>query len=252
MAVHSFARRCVMKSRVLLQGRLGSYDMAASLLENKAGLEVGGPSEVFKRRHAFLPVYRVIARLDNCDISSETTWASHSELFCFNPNKPLGKNIFCEGSNLAIVGDRTYDFVLSSHNLEHFANPVKALKEWQRVTVKGGVLILVLPNYRHTFDHSRQPTTVSHMLADFEQNTPETDLSHLTDILENHDRHLDPAAGTPDEFRRRSLANHENRCLHHHVFNERNIGELLPALGMEVLSLETAWPFHIFAIARMP
>lgn len=226
--------------------------MAVSLLENKTGLEIGGPSEVFCRSRSWLPVYRHIGRLDNCDFSSKTIWAGHSEQFSFDAQKVPGKNIFCDGSDLATVNDETYDFILSSHNLEHFANPVKALKEWQRVTVKGGVLILVLPNYRHTFDHRRQPTAVSHMMADFEQNTAETDLSHLADILENHDLDLDPGAGTSDNFRMRSLGNYENRCLHQHVFDEQNIGELLTTLGMKVLALETAWPFHIFAIARMP
>lgn len=252
MASGQFLNRIVMKLRTLLQGRLRCYDMAVSLLANRTGLEIGGPSEVFRRSRSFLPIYRHIDGLDNCDISSETAWAKHSEFFSYDPKKSPGKNIFCDGSDLSIIGDQTYEFVLSSHNLEHFANPVKALKEWQRVTVKGGALVLVLPNYRHTFDHRRKPTAVSHMLHDFEQDVPETDLSHLPDILENHDLSLDPAAGTTDNFRKRSLANYENRCLHHHVFDEQNTHDLLTTLGIRVLALETAWPTHIFVIANMP
>lgn len=234
----------------MLQGSLRCSQTAVRLLENKSGLEIGGPSEVF-RMERLLPVYSHIQNLDNCDFSSSTTWAKHSTSFVFGPGKVAGKNIFCDGSNLAVIPDRSYDFVLSSHNLEHFANPLKALTEWRRVTRPGGVLVLVLPNYRHTFDHRRKPTPVSHMMADFKANTLETDLSHLPDILANHDLELDPAAGTLEQFRERSLANFENRCLHHHVFNERNAHEFLTAAGLNVLAVETAWPFHIFAIAEM-
>jgi hypothetical protein len=48
------------------------------------------------------------------------------------------------------------------------------------------------------------------------------------------------------------MANFENRCLHHHVFDEQNARDLLVALGMDVLTVEAAWPFHIFVVARMP
>jgi SAM-dependent methyltransferase len=226
--------------------------MALSLLENKTGLEIGGPSQLFGWRHSLLPVYRHIRSLDNCDISSKTTWTTHSNAFSFDPEKTPGKNIFCDGSDLGVVRDRSYDFVLSCHNLEHFANPVKAIKEWQRVTVDNGLLILVLPHYRYMFDHRRQPTPVGHMLADFEQNTPETDLSHLEEILKLHDLSRDPAAGSWEQFRERSQVNFENRCLHHHVFEEQNTYELLTTLGMEVLSIETVWPIHIFVVAKMP
>ena len=118
------------------------------------------------------------------------------------------------------IADHTYDFILSSHNLEHFANPVKALQEWKRVTRPGGGLILVLPDYSKTFDHRRTPTTVDHMFEDFERDTQEDDLTHLPEILEKHDISLDPGVASADEFHRRSLDNFNNRCLHHHVFDE--------------------------------
>jgi hypothetical protein len=89
------------------------------------------------------------------------------------------------------------------------------------------------------------------MLEDFERNTQEDDLSHLPDILQAHDLSMDRAAGSADEFRSRSLNNFTNRCLHHHVFNERNSRDLLTSVGMEVLAVESAFPYHIFLLARM-
>lgn len=198
-----------------------------------------------------MPIYDSVGSLDNCDFSSETTWASHANSYVFSVRKAPGKSIFCEGSNLEGMADDTYDFVLSSHNLEHFANPVKALKEWQRVIRPGGGLILVLPNYKKTFDHRRKPTPVAHMLEDYEQNTSEEDLTHLSEILCEHDLSRDPAAGTAENFRERSLNNFANRCLHHHVFDESNSRDLLTQLGMQVLAVETAAPCHIVLLAHV-
>lgn len=47
---------------------------------------------------------------------------------------------------LASVADATYDFVHSSHCLEHLADPVEALKHWFRVLKPGGHLIMLLPD----------------------------------------------------------------------------------------------------------
>lgn len=217
----------------------------------KSGLEIGGPSAVF-RRDGPVPIYDALGFLDNCDFSSDTVWAQHSQDFVYSPKRPHGKSFFCEGTNLAPVASDRYDFVLSSHNLEHFANPVKALYEWQRVLRPGGALVLVLPYYRNTFDHRRTPTPVADMLADFERNVGEDDLSHLPEILEKHDLALDPPAGTFENFKQRSLDNFNNRCLHHHVFDETNSHDLLNATGFEVLALDMVAPLHLCLLARLP
>jgi ubiquinone/menaquinone biosynthesis C-methylase UbiE len=243
--------RALRRARLLLQGRLSCFDAALSLVKDKVGLEIGGPSRIFQRRYGPLPIYEHVAALDNCDFSPSTVWEKHSEDYVYSRGKAPGKNIICDGSALSVVPDNSYDFILSSHNLEHFANPVKALKEWQRIARPGAGLVLVLPNHANTFDHRRQPTAVSHMLDDFNRDTQEDDMTHLSEILQLHDLSMDPPAGTAEEFRQRSLNNFTIRCLHHHVFNENNSRELLTEIGMTVLAVETALPFHIFLIARM-
>lgn len=215
---------------------------------NKCGLEIGGPSEVFRRRQP-LELYRSVGTLDNCDFSRSTVWAKQQESYTFDAEKNPGKSIFCDGSDLVTVQNSSYDFVLSSHNLEHFANPVKALKEWRRVLRPSGALILVLPNYRRTFDHRRKPTSVDHMIEDFDRNIGEDDLTHLTEILEKHDLSRDPAAGSLEQFRQRSLDNFSNRCLHHHVFDKKNSSELLQRTGFKVHSVYLAFPCHICIVA---
>lgn len=44
------------------------------------------------------------------------------------------------------VPDESYDFVSSSHTLEHMVDPAVSLKNWWRVVRPGGYLILYLPH----------------------------------------------------------------------------------------------------------
>jgi SAM-dependent methyltransferase len=224
---------------------------ARPLVEGKAGLEIGGPSAVFQQNQP-LPIYPLVGSLDNCDFSRATTWAAHSDAFRYSPTRPPGKNIFRDATDLAGIPDRSYDFILSSHNLEHFANPVRAIEEWKRVLRPRGAMVVVLPHHQHTFDHRRTPTSIDHIFEDFARNTGEDDLTHLPEILEKHDLQRDPGAGSAEEFHRRSLANFENRCLHHHVFDQANSRELLRRCGLEVTFADFARPFHILLLARLP
>jgi SAM-dependent methyltransferase len=228
--------------------RLAMFNLALPLVENKAGLEIGGPSPLFRRWNQPLPIYDHVGTLDNCDFARDTRWASHSREYLYSPRKKPGKTFFSEGFDLAEIAEGSYDFVLSCNNLEHMANPVKALKEWRRVTRQGGALVLVLPYYARTFDYRRQPTPVAHMLEDFERGTQEDDLTHLPEILELHDLRMDPGAGSFDQFRLRSLDNFKNRCLHHHVFDQNNSRELLEKVGMEVIAVER-FSCHLFLLA---
>ena len=236
--------------KVTREGQLKSFELYLPYIQGKRGLEIGGPSDLFKKGSA-IPVYEEAEIVDNCDFSKATVWAEHSEVFVFNREKTAGSTFFCEGSALNCISDASYDFVLSSHNLEHLANPIKALQEWQRVLKPDGALVLVLPYYRDTFDHLRQPTSVEHLFNDFEQGIGEDDLTHLPEILEKHDLTKDIAAGSKQDFHKRSLNNFSNRCLHHHVFDKRNSRELLSRVGFKVLSLEIVISPNICVLARL-
>jgi SAM-dependent methyltransferase len=226
--------------RIILRRRVSSIARFRRTVERKYGLEIGGPSGAFQDS-GILPVYRYIARLDNVVFSASTVWAEDS-----------GSSIICDATDLNSIPDGKYDFVLSCHNLEHIANPIKALYEWQRVLTDCGSLILIVPDYRYTVDHRRAPTTVAHMLQDYEQGIDEHDLTHIPEVLDLTDLSRDPATGTKDEFRARSLRNFENRCLHHHVFDTKNSRELLEAVGFSVQLVETVRPHHIVLLARLP
>src|SRR5206468_928437 len=143
-----------------------------------------------------------------------------------------------------------YDFLLASHCLEHMANPSCAFHEWLRVLKKKGVIFLVLPDKAGTFDHRRPVTAFSHLVRDLEMQTPEDDFTHLKEILTLHDLALDPPAGNLAAFEKRSRANFQNRCLHHHVFDLPLMREIFDYFGVETVLSTTAKPFHLIAIGR--
>ncbi len=235
----------------VVQNLLGPWGKAQRIflrhVKHRAGLEIGGPSDVFGDA-GILPLYRYIRKLDNCVFSAETIWEGRrleGQTFTYHPKKPAGFNFIRESTDLKGIKTGGYDFLLASHTLEHSTNPIKALKEWIRVVKPGGPIIVILPHYKHTFDHRRQPTPVSHMVEDYERDMDEKDETHLNEILALHDLSLDPPAGTPQQFQARSLLNIENRCLHHHVFDENNSRGLLEAAGLDVENLRVVSPFHI-------
>lgn len=50
------------------------------------------------------------------------------------------------GDNLHMFESESMDYVTSRHNIEHYANPIKALHEWYRVLKKGGRLGISTPD----------------------------------------------------------------------------------------------------------
>lgn len=223
-----------------------------ALVREKTGLEIGGPSRVFARGQ-LLPVYPVAARIDNVNFSTQTTWEEglrDGGEFRFDPNRAPGRQWIRDAVALTGVIDASYDFILSSHCLEHVANPLCALQEWHRVTRAGGHLVLILPDPQHTFDHRRPVTTLDHLREDRTGNRAESDATHVPEVLALHDLDRDPWAGSAENFRERVSRNAENRCIHHHVFNLSLITAMLADVGWHVLATEKARPLHLIALAE--
>jgi predicted SAM-dependent methyltransferase len=55
-------------------------------------------------------------------------------------------DITTSGDNLYMFKDSVLDYVVARHNLEHYTDPIKTLKEWKRVLKKGGTLGIVIPD----------------------------------------------------------------------------------------------------------
>lgn len=52
-----------------------------------------------------------------------------------------------DAQHLATIPDESFDFVYSSHCLEHLQDVATALRNWVRVARRGGYLYIVVPDY---------------------------------------------------------------------------------------------------------
>ena len=237
--------------RALRHDRLHDPGAFVEPLRGGCGLEVGGPSALFRTGGA-LPAYPALERVDGIQFAAETWWHGRMEEGRYDPGEPGrgGRLWIREGSDLSPLPDAGYDAVLSSHVIEHFANPLGALREWVRVLRPGGHLLVVLPHRDGTFDHRRPVTPLEHLVDDERRGTTEADDTHFEEVLRLHDLRRDPPAGGPEGLRERVLANPRNRMLHHHVFVTRSALAMLDHLGLEIRAAEARWPHDIYVRAR--
>lgn len=211
------------------------------------GLEIGGPSAIF-RRGDILPVYDAAQRVDNVTFARETRWEGNvgaGENFEFDRRKAPGTQFILDGGDLAELPAQAYDFVVSSHMLEHSANPLKVLQSWNRVLKPEGALLLVLPHRDSSFDHRRPITTIDHLVSDFEHDRGEDDTTHFEEILALHDLRRDPGQQSSEALEIWVRSNSKNRGAHHHVFDLRVSIEMMSWSGYQVRDAESVLPMHI-------
>jgi SAM-dependent methyltransferase len=136
--------------------------------------------------------------------------------------------------------DSSLDYVASSHVLEHLPDPAGAIVEWYRCVKPGGVIYMVVPDRRLTFDRHRPRTKVSHLIEDFERKTKPSDPTHIDDFFDHLDwKRFNPALKPEDvpAFREQHRggdhqAAREGRMvnIHFHVFEKPDLLALLEAL----------------------
>lgn len=84
-------------------------------------------------------------------------------------------DVVAPGDDLPFEDD-SHDFVFTSHVIEHFPDPIRALLEWQRVARR--YVVAVVPHKERTFDSDRPPSTVEELLE-----------RHRTSFDSDEDRH---------------------------------------------------------------
>ncbi|MGZ3945708.1 MAG: methyltransferase domain-containing protein [Mucilaginibacter sp.] len=225
--------------------------MVKRYMAGKRGLEIGGPSQIFSDK-GYFPVYSIANAIDGCNFSNQTVWENViTEGQNYNyEDRALGYQYIKDASDLESIESEKYDFVLSSHSLEHIANPIKAINEWLRVLKKGGVLLLIVPDKNYTFDHKRPYTKFEHLIDDHERGTTEYDLTHLDEILSLHDLSLDLPAGNIDQFKQRSRDNFINRCLHQHVFDFALLEQIFDYFNLKVIFKKASRPCHLIIMGK--
>jgi len=76
-------------------------------------------------------------------------------------------DIVDDGESLASVSNDSQKFIIASHFFEHAKNPILFLFSCLRVLKVGGIILLVIPDKRHTFDIDRPLTSFDHIDLDY-------------------------------------------------------------------------------------
>jgi len=74
--------------------------------------------------------------------------------------------------------DNVWDFVINSHAVEHFYDPIKAIKEWLRVTKPGGYVFIIAPHKERTFDRDRPRSTLAEIIDRHEHPNPPVPMNY--------------------------------------------------------------------------
>jgi SAM-dependent methyltransferase len=149
-----------------LRWRLGQrreYELAARYLGGLSGVEIGGCA------HNRFPVDAInidrYAQMDTIYKDEERRLSGTA----------LAVDLVAPGDDLPLE-DNSVDFVLASHVIEHFPDPIKALLEWNRVATD--YIFLVVPHRDRTFDSDRELTPVDELLE-----------RHASGFRSDEDRH---------------------------------------------------------------
>jgi SAM-dependent methyltransferase len=76
-------------------------------------------------------------------------------------------DVVASGDDLPFA-DNSYDFVFSSHVIEHFPDPIKTLREWVRVSRSR--VVVIAPHRDRTADSDRPLSTVDELLQRHREN----------------------------------------------------------------------------------
>jgi SAM-dependent methyltransferase len=194
--------------------------MIIEYFKQKTMLEIGGPSRLL---HGAYNLANSITFLN-----LPCSMAVHSQ-YSYPPNtiKVVNGDASDEKCFLENFSDEKFDLLITSHTLEHFANPLKALSLWKKCLVRGGLVVNIVPNKLHCWDRNREYTTFEHILSDFENNTMEDDMTHLHEsscMIESRPSYYSDVGNK-----------NESRVIHHHVYSTDVLAKCHEYCGFKTL-----------------
>lgn len=106
---------------------------------------------------------------------TDTSWVKEQIENCGEAAKV---DVVADGTKLPFY-DGQWDFVVSSHCLEHNWDTLGALKEWIRVVKPGGFVFTIFPNPEKTFDKGRPRTKLTELIARHNGSWPRPNMEGL-------------------------------------------------------------------------
>lgn len=147
-------------------GAFPASRLATSILKDLHGVEIGGS--------AGNPFGLRTINVDVVDHrQNDTNYAVEQRRVC---GDVMAVDRLAVGNRLPFA-DQEYDYVIASHVIEHFYDPISAIVEWVRVSRR--FVYLIVPHRDRTFDRARDCTCVAELVARYAETGQE----------EHEDRH---------------------------------------------------------------
>ncbi len=128
-------------------------------LDGRRGLEIGGAA------HNPFGLKTL-----NVDYSSSNTTAFKQAEYSYC-GECLKVDIAAPGDKLPFK-DNTWDFVINSHVLQYFYDPVAAVEEWFRVIKPGGYIFMIIPHKDKTSEWNKPRTRLAEIVERHEHFNP--------------------------------------------------------------------------------
>ena len=145
-----------------------------------------------------------------CGISPPYSY--EESLTLIQPDAVAHDSHICDAHHMNVYQDEEFEYVYSSHVLEHLWDPVTALKNWYRICKTGGYMVLTVPaKYRYekknnlpskwNEDHKRF-YTISLLASEIEQALEPNSylIEHLQDCADGFDWSIPPSQHSSGEY----------------------------------------------------
>lgn len=198
------------------------------ILKDKNGIEFGGPTELFYNSIFNMMLYNHV-NLDGGNIFENNYFQNNIDENNYTYGGKVGRqyNIDCTSEYDIKKIEKKYDFILTSHVIEHIANPIKTLLSWNEILKNDGYILSIIPDYKFCFDRNRPLTTIKHLIDDYNNNINENDITHIEEQLKLHDWSM----GGHKDFNNLCKNNEQTRVVHHHTFDFQLCKELFEYCG---------------------
>jgi SAM-dependent methyltransferase len=204
-------------------------EVVARLYLRGEGIEIGALNRPLR-----VPRGATVKYVDRSPVAALRT--EYQEL---GADRLVEADIIDDGERLTTIGDRSLDFVIANHFVEHCQDPIGALANMLRVLKEGGVLYLAVPDKRYSPDRDRPVTSNEHLLRDHREGPLWSRRQHFEEWVRLWDHERQRDADAVD--RRVHELMEADYSIHYHVWTAAAFmsfllvlkGELAAGMGLE-------------------
>lgn len=213
------------------------FNQVIEKLINLEGLEFGGPTELFINPVYGMPLYENV-KLDGVNIFEDNFFQkSFSDKFNYSFGQGIQYNIDCTDTEISSKINKKYDFIVTSHVIEHIANPMKAILSWKKLLKEEGFILSIIPDYKYCYDRKRLLTPINHIINDYKNNVGEDDTTHIEEYKQKYDWTFEIPdefllGGGREQYYKLCDNNAKTRVIHHHTFDLDSFKLLMDAVGL--------------------